>query len=251
MTCHLAIIGRGRLGRSLERLLGSSPWTLTLVGRPPYDESLLAAADAVLLAVPDRAVAEAARLVPEGPVVLHCSGALDTGVLRPRRRVGSFHPLMTFPGPEVALPDLTGVPAALAGDPDAVAFGRRLAHQLGMQPLHVPGDRRLYHAAAVMAGNFATVLLADAARVLHEAGVARDEAASALLPLALASLRNASPDPARALTGPAARGDLSTVQAHQEALEAADLPAEAEVYRTMSLRALQLARQGAEETSEH
>src|SRR5690606_24106560 len=138
--------------------------------------------------------------------VLHCSGALPVDILRPHQPAGSLHPLMTFPGPALGLPALDGVPAAIDGDPEALAFATALVASLGMRPLRVTGDRRLYHAAAVIAGNFATVLLAHASEALAAAGVPADQAGEALLPLALESLRSAASDPAARLTGPVARG---------------------------------------------
>lgn len=234
----IVILGPGRLGRSLAHLLRGTDWSVTLVGRnQPVPDGL-----PVLLTVPDTAIAAVARSLPGGRPILHCSGAADVSVLRPHAPAGSFHPLMTFPGPEVALPDLDGVPAALAGDRECIELGRALATTLGMDPLEVPGDRRLYHAAAVMAGNFATVLLAEAATVLEQAGVPRDRAAAALAPLALASLRNASTDPAAALTGPAARGDHATIQTHLTALADHDLDDSARVYEVLNAAALRIVR---------
>ncbi len=178
----------------------------------------------IVLCVPDGRIHEVAANLRPGGVLLHCSGARDVEVLRPHRPAGSWHPLMTFPGPEVAIPDLDGVPAALAGDPEAVAAGAWLSATLGMRSFTIPGDRRLYHAAAVMAGNFATVLLGDAARVLAAAGVRESDAAAILVPLALQSLRNAAEvGPARALTGPVARGDQQTLDGHRAALTDAGL----------------------------
>ena len=78
---------------------------------------------------------------------------------------------MTFPGPEIEVPELKGVAAAVDGDAEAREAAREIAGLLGMRAFEVPGDRRLYHAAAVIAGNYATVLLAEAASVLSAAGV--------------------------------------------------------------------------------
>lgn len=219
MSDRITIVGPGRLGRSLHVLLSQSGDAPTVVrdAAPPPDTEV------IVLTVPDAAVQAVASRIPRGPIVLHCSGALGVDVLRPHARAGSMHPLMTFPGPEVAMPSLAGVPAAIAGDPEALEAAARLARRLGMEPLHVPGDRRLYHAAAVLSGNLATVLLADAGRALEAAGVPPEAARNALLPLALESLRNAARDPARALTGPVARGDRVTLDAHRAALREARL----------------------------
>lgn len=234
MPPSITLVGQGRLGRSLGLLLERAGWSVQRVGREP----LPAGAGPVLLTVNDDAIPTVAARVPPHRLVLHASGASSLEVLGPHAATGgSFHPLMTFPGPDIGLPDLQGVPAALAGSPDAVALGRDLANALGMWALEVPGDRRLYHAAAVMAGNFATVLLADAARVLEAAGVPRARAGEALVPLALASLRNAGPDPVRALTGPVARGDDATIAAHLDALRASGLHDAHDVYAALTQRA--------------
>ncbi len=214
---HVALVGAGRLGRSLALLWSRAHHHTTLCGR---GVPIPASADVIMLTVPDRSLPELARqLAGDERPVLHCSGARDLEVLEPIRRRGGLHPLMTFPGPEVALPELEGVPAAIAGsDAQVLELARDLALALGMRPVVVPGDRRLYHAAAVIAGNFSTVLLGIAARVLTGAGVPADEAPAMLVPLALTSLRNASIDPAAALTGPVARGDEVILAAHRQAM---------------------------------
>lgn len=235
----LVIVGPGRLGRSLAILLErSGDWTVTLVGRgrPIPDAS------PILLTVPDDRIAQVVPHLPAGPVVLHTSGATGLEVFQGRSPVGSFHPLMTFPGPERGLPSLQGVTAAVDGCPSALAIAERIACSLKMQPLRVTGDRRLYHAAAVMAGNFATVLLAEAARVLEKAGVPAEQCGEALAPLAVQSLRNAAHDPSGSLTGPAARGDYQTVDAHRLALAEFGLNEALDLYEAATKQALAIAK---------
>lgn len=212
----VVLVGPGRLGKTMAAALSARGHRARLVGRgeavPP--------APLTWLCVPDRAIDEAARAVPAGGVLLHASGATDLTPLRPYAPAGSLHPLMTFPG-EGLPPRLEGVPAAVAGDPEAVAAATALARALGLAPFTVPGDRRLYHAAAVMAGNFATALLAEAAAVLSAAGVPPDQAPAILAPLARQSIENAAArGPAATLTGPVARGDEAVILGHQEALAA-------------------------------
>lgn len=241
MRIHL--VGPGRLGRSLHVLWSQRGHDVRLIGR---DEALDPEADVLVLCVPDPAIAAvAARLTASCPV-LHCSGATDLSPLAHLPEHGSLHPLMTFPGPELSLPDLEGVAAAIEGTPLARALATQLALDLGLRPVLVSGDRRLYHAAAVMAGNFATVLLAEAAAVLGRLQIPEDQAVRMLLPLALGSLRNAAPSPARALTGPAARGDHLTLARHVEALLQADLAGIAELHALLAGRALRLAGHGAD-----
>jgi predicted short-subunit dehydrogenase-like oxidoreductase (DUF2520 family) len=166
MTTSVIIVGPGRLGRSVATLLERRQIPAQLIGR--HDRIPRAAL--TYLTVPDREIGDAAARVPKGGVVLHASGATGVEVLRPHKKAGSLHPLMTFPGPEIALPS-GEIPAAIAGDPEAVAAGRKLAELLGFVPFEVQGDRALYHAAAVTAGNFATALLHEASTMLAAAGV--------------------------------------------------------------------------------
>lgn len=219
----LVVVGPGRLGRSVAALLRGSAHRVRLVGRG----AAIPAAPITWLTVPDRAIAVVARAVPAGGVLLHASGTTDLSPLRPRSPVGSLHPLMSFPGPEHGMPHAAdGIPAALAGDPEATAAGRALALALGFTPFDLPGDRRLYHASAVMAGNFATALLAEAAGVLARAGVPADQAPALLAPLALASIRNAAAvGPAAALTGPVSRGDDAVLDGHRAAMREAGVDA--------------------------
>ncbi len=241
----IAVLGLGRLGRTLVPLLRSAghrvtPWKR---GRPIPRSNLL------WLMVRDEAVAELAAQIPPGPIVLHASGALDFQVLRPHRPAGSLHLLQSFPGPEVATPPMQGVRAAIAGDPEAVEAATTLALSLGTLPVHVKGDRRLYHAAAVLAGNFATTLLAGAGRVLEESGVDARTAREMLLPLAKASLRQALDDPASALTGPFPRGDAGTVQGHLDALQDSH-PEMADLYRQMGTMTVGMLSEGGQITPE-
>lgn len=231
---EIAILGLGRLGRSLVPLLGKAGHTVHTWKR---GESF-PKAELIWIMVRDDAVAEVAASLPTGSIVLHASGSLDIDVLRPHHPAGSLHLLQSFPGPEVSVPPLEGVPAAVSGDPEAVEAATAIALSLGLQPVHVPGDRRLYHAAAVMAGNFATTLLGEGAKALVEAGVDPDMACRMLAPLALASIEQAVElGPAAALTGPFPRGDKQTIAAHLSALEE-KLPELVSLYKELGERTI-------------
>ena len=229
MNRPITIVGPGRLGRSAAHILTERGIPFVLVKRgqtiPP--------SKVTWLTVPDREIKTVSDMVPTGGIVLHASGAKDTEPLSKHTESGSLHPLMTFPGPEFGLPDVDSTPAAVAGTEKAVAAAKALAHNLGFTPFVVSGDRALYHASAVIAGNFASVLLCEAARVLQSAGVAHDEAGSLLLPLAIASLRSAAEHGPKAVTGPIARGDEGVIRAHTEALNNMD-PELVDVYTALT-----------------
>jgi predicted short-subunit dehydrogenase-like oxidoreductase (DUF2520 family) len=89
----------------------------------------------------------------------------------------------------------------------------------------------------VLSAGGAVSLLSAAVAAFGEAGIERDAAVRALLPLMRSALHGVEKRGlARALTGPVKRGDLAVVQAHLAALPA-DL---ALLYRVLSLRALEL-----------
>jgi predicted short-subunit dehydrogenase-like oxidoreductase (DUF2520 family) len=76
-------------------------------------------------------------------------------------------------------------------------------------------DRPAYHAAASIASNFLVTLEAAAERVAAAAGVEREQ----LVPLVRATVENwARLGPERALTGPVARGDETTVARQRAAV---------------------------------
>jgi len=229
MTNIIVIVGPGRLGRSAAKILEQNGHQSILIG---HGESI-PPAEVTWLTVPDRAIEAAAKAVPVGGIVLHASGAHTTEPLRPHSPAGSLHPLMTFPGPEMGLPDEPVIPAAVSGDPEAIVAARTLSGMLGFSAFEVPGDRALYHAAAVTSGNFASLLMMEAARMLTAAGVPEEQARPLLAPLAIASIKSAAAHGSSALTGPIARGDENVIAAHTAALNTMD-PNLAVLYQTLA-----------------
>jgi len=169
-------------------------------------------ADVVLLCVPDRAIAEAAADVPVGPWVAHTSGATPLAALDPHVRRFSLHPLQSFTrarGPE----QLDGAWAAVTAETDdGRAVGSELARLLGVRPFALDDDARaLYHAGASIASNYLVTLYGAAAALLEDAGAPPE----ALVPLMRRVIDNDFE-----LTGPIARGDWETVDAHLAAIRA-------------------------------
>jgi predicted short-subunit dehydrogenase-like oxidoreductase (DUF2520 family) len=186
------------------------------------DDLTAAAADVdvVIIGTPDTAVAEvAAAIAPvDGTVVLHLSGALGLDVLAPHRRRASLHPLMPLPSAEVGRVRLrSGITFAVAGDPLAATLGRALGGRcIEIDDAH----RAAYHAAACISANHLVALLGQVERVAASVGLGVD----AFLALAAAALQDvADLGPAAALTGPAARGDETTLARHRAALAPEEL----------------------------
>lgn len=216
------LVGPGRAGRSLASALIDTGFEQRgVLGR---DDDLTAAAagvDVVIIATPDGAVGPvAAAIAPvASTVVLHLSGALGLDVLGPHRRRASLHPLMPLPSAEVGRVRLrSGITFAVAGDPMATHLGQAL----GGRCVEIDDSRRAaYHAAACIAANHLVAVLGQVERVAAAAGLGVD----AFLPLAATALQDVGDmGPAAALTGPAARGDETTLARHRAALAPEEVP---------------------------
>jgi predicted short-subunit dehydrogenase-like oxidoreductase (DUF2520 family) len=253
----VVIVGYGRLGAALAMRLKAAGWPVAVlprseasvrraakVGIKLADHEDLSSAVLCVLAVPDSSVSAAAAVVAEdlGPdtALIHCAGALDLdafGGSAIKRKRGSFHPLVAISDPRDPLADHSV--ALAATDRALMPVLWRMALALRMRPIEVPEARRAaYHAGAVMSAGLLVALLDAACAALAEAGVEPEAALNALLPLSASALQGVEKRGlSRGLTGPIARGDVSVVRAHLEALP----PPLASVYKLLSSRALALA----------
>ena len=241
----LAVIGAGRVGRSIAAAAERAGLEVELAGR---DGALDACrrAEAALLCVPDGAIREVcatvAAAVPPLKFVGHVSGATDLESLKPARDRGaqafSIHPLQTIPDPGS---DLMGAPCAVSGSSGAaLQLAERLANRLGMRTFRVPEERRpAYHAAASIASNLLVALEESAAELLGRAGI--EDGRELLAPLVLRTAANWAERGAEALTGPIARGDEATVERHREALRKT-APELLHLYEALVERARELVR---------
>ncbi|HUX05337.1 MAG TPA: DUF2520 domain-containing protein [Acidimicrobiales bacterium] len=230
---NIAIVGAGRAGMSFSLALSAVRHRVQLVHHDEIDE--ISPSDLVLLCVPDGAIEEtAARLAPcEDRVLAHCAGSRTLDVLAGHPRVGSLHPLATLPSPERGAPRLLGATYCVAGD----ALVDDVVASLGGHVLALADDQRtLYHATASVAANHLVALLGHVARLAEATGLNLDN----FVPLARMALEDvAEAGPVVALTGPASRGDLATIDAHLAAMA----ESERATYVAMANAALALAEQ--------
>lgn len=202
---RIHIIGTGRAGSAIRARLRERGLHVT-DGRAPDR-----AAELVLLCVPDSVIPGVAAAVAVGPWIAHVSGATRLDALDPHERRFSVHPLQTLTRVRGA-EQLDGAWGAIGGESsEALDRARWLAETLGLRPFEVADeDRALYHAAAVIGGNFLVTLHRAATRLLDEVGAPGE----AIVPLMTRTIENGFD-----LTGPIARGDRATIDAHLAALE--------------------------------
>jgi predicted short-subunit dehydrogenase-like oxidoreductase (DUF2520 family) len=196
----------------------------SIAGVHVVDAAALAqAADLVFVAVPDGQVSQAVAglQLSAAQCVVHLSGVLGLDCLAPASRRGALHPLQAFPrdAPATRFHGIyTGIEAS---DPGLGAELEQISCALGATPFSLAGaDRAAYHAAAVFASNYVVALHAAAADVWQRAGLPLATARQALAPLTLGAAQAiAERDLPQALTGPLARGDLTSVASHVRALQ--------------------------------
>ena len=185
------------------------------------------AADLVFITTPDGVIPQIAAQVKwhPGQGVVHCSGADSLNILAPAADIGAlrggFHPLQTFATVAYAIENIPGSTFALEADEPMLGSLKEMAAALGGHWIVLkPGDKVVYHAAAVLACNYMITLVKLATDLWKTFGVSTPEATQALLPLLRGSLNNLNnvglPN---SLTGPIARGDAGTVQKHLVALQ--------------------------------
>ena len=270
----VSVVGTGRLGTVLARALFQAGYRIqalvsqrashakaaaSLVDRSAAALSgtqlhLLPPSNLILITTPDDKIAEIAQKLAfldgrsrRGSAVLHTSGALSSDVLSPLSdqgiHVGSLHPLVSISNSRAATTIFADAFFCLEGDAPAVRIARAIVRSLKGESFSIPSQHKpLYHAAAVLASGHVVALFDLAKTMLVQCGLTETKAQRVLLPLLQSTAKNLMrSDPARALTGTFARGDLVTVKRHLKAISASGRPATLEIYKLLGMTSLELA----------
>ena len=264
----VGFVGAGAAGGALARALAAAGVPVVAVtGKGPERAHTLAAAipecaavptaqdvadraDLVVLAVPDRAIAEVCASVRwrADAAVVHCSGAHSLDVLEPARAagalVGGCHPLQTLTGAPEDAARLAGSVFGIEAEEPLRGMLADLVERIGGRPVFLSArDKALYHASAVLISNYTVTLAATAAGLWEAFGVDRRDGLRALLPLLQGTVANLEQHGVpNALTGPIARGDFGTLERHLNAL--ADYrPDLLPLYRELGRHTVPLARE--------
>jgi len=258
------IIGLGRLGGTLAQALkplwgvahspaNAEEYQRHCGGMYSSIEDLEVLPECIIITVPDGQIESVAHSVAnhfgsrlEGRMVFHASGALSVDILNSCRtqgaRTASAHPFQTFT--TASLDALRGIAWGIDCDSDDEEFLGEMIHSLGGNPVFLSEETRqkkaLYHATAVVASNFLTMLIATAREFAAVAGI--DERLF-LAPIIRQTIENSlftlGTDAPPPLTGPIARGDSTTVHIHRDAL--AQYPDLLRIYSLLSQATLEVA----------
>jgi predicted short-subunit dehydrogenase-like oxidoreductase (DUF2520 family) len=270
----LTIVGAGRLGTALAIALSRAGYPIhTLVSRRHpqlkkaarlLDEKvtllvlkeLRQVGDIVLITTPDDQLTSVTTQLRKleidqkrTPLALHTSGAVSSRILSPLSDIGwqtgSIHPLVSVSEPASGAQSLLSAFWCLEGERLAVLQARRIVKDLRGHSFSIQSSAKpLYHAAAVMVSGNVVALFDVALDMLQRAGLRRDKAHDALIPLLQSTMSNLNTSsPAKALTGTFSRGDVATVERHLKALAGREFRDARELYRLLGRKSLNLAEE--------
>jgi predicted short-subunit dehydrogenase-like oxidoreductase (DUF2520 family) len=269
----LNILGCGRVGRTLGYLwrargvfliqdvhntsAASADQAVQFIGagRPVQRLGDMRSADVWMISVPDGQITSVAKQLAQhldgagSTLVFHCSGALASDVMAPLHaracELASAHCILSFSAPSSAVTQFAGTPCALEGDVFATQTLESAFEAIGANCFDLAAkDKVLYHAAAVFATNFLPVLQIVAADLWQSTGMPKELIVPLNASLLNKAMQNiAAQGAAKALTGPAARGDTELVTMQGKAVSDWNDQAGA-AYVALSQLAAQIAKNG-------
>jgi predicted short-subunit dehydrogenase-like oxidoreductase (DUF2520 family) len=197
-------------------------------------------ADLYIISVKDEAINQLACELKVGDkLIVHTSGSTGIDVLEgSSSKIGVFYPLQTFS--KLKSIDFRQIPIAIEGNTPEVALTiHAIADRLSEKVIELSSEqRKSLHVAAVFACNFTNHLYALSQELLNEQQLDFDLLRPLITETASKVQLN---DPITMQTGPAVRGDQSTMDAHLELL--AGKPELKELYEKLSQSIVNLREQ--------
>ncbi len=225
----------------------SARFSETVTGCKVYDtaQALADEMDFVFITTPDDVIGEVASDVSwrQGQTVVHCSGANSTAVLDPARdsgcHVGCIHPCNSFASVQQSLENLPGSTFTLEAEEPVLSELKTIVASLDGKWMKLrEQDKALYHAAVCIACNYFYTLVFHATDLWKHFDIPQSDAVEACMPILKGTLNNIEhvgfPD---CLTGPIARGDVSTIRKHIAALKEKE-PRLVPLYKALGLETL-------------
>lgn len=254
MRPRINIIGAGRLGKTLGRLIHDTQAAIIQdicnnsmrssieacefigAGTPCSQLNNLTEADITFITVPDDQIEAVCIQFSKSTacnaktIVLHCSGLLTSDVLAAVAAKGcptlSCHPTHSFADPYLSVKQFFGTYCAIEGAAIAILPITEIFEKIGAKVIAINKNKKpSYHLAAIFAGNYLTTLISIALNNLKNAGIEESIAYDLLLKYLQDNVNNLKLTQSceKALTGPIKRGDIETLTKHLAALENVDL----------------------------
>ncbi len=187
--------------------------------------------DLNIVTIKDDAIVEVALKLDKAVPVVHSSGSAPIDVFNGFNQFGVLYPLQTF-SKQRAL-DIASIPFLIEGNSiEFTAWLIKFCEDYLSENAHKADSkiRSEIHLSAVFACNFTTQLLQESDLLLQKSNLDL----SVLHPLIKETMEKVLElGPKEAMTGPAKRGDIATIEKHIDKLDDADLKV---LYRLLSDR---------------
>ncbi|MDF2531972.1 MAG: hypothetical protein K0Q65_1553 [Clostridia bacterium] len=181
-----------------------------------------------------------------GQLIIHMSGALPSTILSPTKAFGCFvyslHPLQAFADVDKSVSDLSNTYFCLEGDEERISILEDILIACKNAYFKLrPEQKTLYHASACMLSNYLVTLIHNSLLLMEDIQIDNSTAFMAMLPLMDSTILNVLELGTKAaLTGPIARGDISTVKKQLEAISSSSKD-QLKLYSCMAKETLKLA----------
>ncbi|MGL5635074.1 MAG: Rossmann-like and DUF2520 domain-containing protein [Sarcina sp.] len=204
----------------------------------------------IFISTADSAIAEIWEMLKEynieGKIICHGSGSLSSEIFSNINKFGAYgysiHPMLAISSKYNSYTLLKNAFITIEGDKKYKYSLYNLFKDLGNEVAFISSrDKAKYHLSAVMASNLVIAQVNKSVQLLSECGFNKEQALKALMPLIENNIKNIFEKGIKqSLTGPIERGDLSTIQRHIDCL---DNENDLELYRLLSLNALEIAQE--------
>lgn len=196
---------------------------------------LTPSADFYIFAVSDNAITKSindfcnADLNISGATVCHTSGIQTAEILSPAidkgANISAIHPYQTFSGNSSnCLKDITwGIDAQESEQFKISQLIELLEGKAVFLTKEQVKKKALYHASAVVASNFLTILIQLSKDICNEIGISAKDFLPPIIKQTIANNIAALDTDSIPLTGPIARGDVESIRAHLEAFSDNDI----------------------------
>jgi predicted short-subunit dehydrogenase-like oxidoreductase (DUF2520 family) len=193
-------------------------------------ENLIISSKYIMITTPDDAIEDVVadiimtNINLNNKVICHTSGAHPSSVLDPLYQKGatiaSLHPILSFADIEHALSLLHHTPFTLEGKGNIINEFIQLLEDNKLKIYNIKTKQKtLYHASACIVSNYLVTLMDTGVQMLNMIGFDSKTSLELIEPLVKGTLNNIfEKGPESALSGPIARGDISTIQKHIEVL---------------------------------
>lgn len=232
----IGFIGAGKCGMSLAYYFRSKGFRISgFLSRnnntEDFDflscEELVSKSDIIFVTVTDTNIPyiweEIRHMNLDNKIICHCSGSVSSRIFKGAdyNMVCSVHPMLAFNSKHTSLNSISNAFFTLEGGNRAVDKLSEILLFCGNKFKTITSENKTkYHASCCFASNFVVSVCYRAVKLLFECGFSEEEAQMALAPLMSCNMEHIIEyGTKKAITGPAIRGDMSTIDNHMKVLD--------------------------------